>query len=96
MILRLGVSPGGCSGSGYQYQITPNAEQTNNDLVFLNNDIEIVVDSKSHPYLDGAELDYEDTLMTSGFVFHNPNATSTCACGKSFHVRGEEEQFPTH
>ena len=93
VVLRLGVIEGGCSGSGYQYEMTPNAEREDDDVVFPATGVIIVVDPASHRYLNGTELDYEDSLMQSGFVFHNPNAISTCACGKSFHVQGEDESF---
>ena len=48
------------------------------------NGIKILVDMKSHLYLDGTEIDFKDEVMARGFVFKNPNATSTCGCGSSF------------
>jgi len=46
--------------------------------------VPILIDSKSLLYLDGTEIDFKDDVMQSGFVFKNPNATSTCGCGSSF------------
>jgi iron-sulfur cluster assembly accessory protein len=46
--------------------------------------VKIVIDNKSFLYLDGVEIDFKDEVMGRGFVFKNPNATSTCGCGSSF------------
>ena len=47
--------------------------------------VEVVVDKMSVPYLDGATIDFEDTIQKQGFTIDNPNATGSCACGDSFH-----------
>ena len=82
--LRLAVQPGGCSGLIYQLYF---------DERFLDGDalaefgdgVEVVVDKMSVPYLDGAMIDFEDTIQKQGFTIDNPNATGSCACGDSFH-----------
>ena len=95
-VLRLATIAGGCSGTGYQYDLKLDTTVGENDLVFEGGGAKAVVDAVSYLLLDGVEIDYEDTLMKSGFVIHNPNAVSTCACGRSFQVDGEPGQFPAH
>lgn len=82
--LRLGVKTSGCSGMAYKLEF---ADQINeDDKVFESFDVKVVVDEKSLPYLDGTELDYTREGLQEGFKFHNPNETSRCGCGESFHV----------
>jgi iron-sulfur cluster assembly protein len=80
--LRLGVLGGGCSGLSYQfkYEVKPRER----DNVFDFDGIKVFVDPKSLIYLRGLTLDYKESLMQSGFVFENPNATKSCGCGTSF------------
>ena len=80
--LRLAVIGGGCSGLSYQIRFETGAEAA--DRVFEFDGVKVFVDPKSILYLRGMTLDYEDTLMHSGFVFRNPNAQKTCGCGSSF------------
>jgi len=80
--IRVGVKSGGCSG--LSYELTFDKEEKENDKVFENNDIKIIVDKKSFLYLVGTELDYSGGLNGAGFVFKNPNANRTCGCGESF------------
>jgi iron-sulfur cluster assembly protein len=80
--IRVGVKSGGCSG--LSYELTFDKEERENDKVFENNDIKIIVDKKSFLYLVGTELDYSGGLNGTGFVFKNPNANRTCGCGESF------------
>jgi iron-sulfur cluster assembly protein len=82
-VLRLGVRAGGCSGLSYVLAFD---EIRDGDNVFISNGIKVTVDSKSLFYLSGTELDFVDSLMGRGFVFHNPNATRSCGCGQSFSV----------
>ena len=80
--LRVGVKGGGCSGFSYLLDLT---EHTNeNDEQFELHGVKIVCDPKSQLYLDGTVIDFKDEVMGRGFVFKNPNATSTCGCGSSF------------
>jgi iron-sulfur cluster assembly protein len=80
--LRLGVLGGGCSGLSYQFKF--DAQPRPNDHVFDYGDVKVFVDPKSMLFLKGMTLDWEDTLMQSGFVFENPNAKKACGCGTSF------------
>ena len=80
--LRLYVAGGGCSGLNYGMAFEDAPEE--DDQVVELNGVRILIDSYSAPYVKDAEIDYIDGLMGSGFTIHNPNATSTCACGHSF------------
>lgn len=80
--IRVGVKSGGCSG--LSYELTFDNEEKENDKVFENNNIKIIVDKKSFLYLVGTTLDYSGGLNGTGFVFKNPNANRTCGCGESF------------
>jgi iron-sulfur cluster assembly protein len=82
--LRLGVQGGGCSGMSYL--IRPEAGPRANDHVFEFDGVRIFVDPRSLAYLQGLTLDYQESLMRSGFVFQNPNARKSCGCGTSFTV----------
>ncbi len=81
--LRLGVLGGGCSGLSYQFKFAPDARPRDQVFVF-DGDVRVFVDPKSMVFLDGMTLDWQDSLMQSGFVFHNPHATKSCGCGTSF------------
>lgn len=80
--LRVGVKGGGCSGFSYILDLTETQKDT--DEVFVQNGITVICDPKSLLYLNGVTIDFRDELMGRGFVFNNPNATSTCGCGSSF------------
>jgi len=80
--LRLGVLGGGCSGLSYQFKFAP--EPRPRDHVFEFDGVKVFVDPKSMLFLDGMTLDWQDSLMQSGFVFQNPHATKSCGCGTSF------------
>jgi iron-sulfur cluster assembly protein len=80
--LRLGVQGGGCSG--LSYNISFDTQPRERDRIFQFGDVRVFIDPKSFLYLSGMVLDYEQTLMRQGFVFHNPNAQKTCGCGSSF------------
>jgi iron-sulfur cluster assembly protein len=80
--LRLGVQGGGCSGLSYNIQF--DSHPAEHDRIFQFGDVRVFIDPKSILYLNGMVLDYEETLMKTGFVFHNPNATKSCGCGTSF------------
>lgn len=80
--LRVAVQPGGCSGLIYQLYFD---ERTlDGDAVREYDGVEVVVDKMSVPYLDGATIDFADTIEKQGFTIDNPNAGSSCACGDSF------------
>ena len=81
--LRVGVKGGGCSGFSYMLDLTEEPA-ADGDEVLESNGIKILVDMKSYLYLNGVEIDFKDEVMGRGFVFKNPNATSSCGCGSSF------------
>ena len=80
--VRVGVKSGGCSGLSYEMKFDNKIEE--NDKIYEDNDIKIVVDKKSLLYLAGTTLEYSGGLNGKGFVFSNPNANRTCGCGESF------------
>ncbi len=81
--LRVAVKGGGCSGFSYLLDLTEE-EAGEQDEAMESRGVPILVDMKSLLYLDGTEIDFRDEVMGRGFVFKNPNATSTCGCGSSF------------
>ena len=81
--LRLAVQPGGCSGLIYQLYF--DERYMDGDATVDFDGVEVIVDKMSAPYLDGATIDFEDTIQKQGFTIDNPNATGSCACGDSFH-----------
>mgnify|MGYP001941880651 CR=1 FL=1 len=83
LALRLAVQPGGCSG--LRYQLFFDERQLDGDIVKSYDGVNVVTDRGSAPYLCGATIDFMDTIEKQGFTIDNPNATSTCACGDSFH-----------
>ena len=80
--LRVGVQPGGCSGLVYQLYF--DERNLDGDLVVDFSGVEVVIDRMSAPYLDGASINFADTIEKQGFTIDNPNAGSSCACGDSF------------
>src|SRR5215217_3525235 len=83
--LRVFVQGGGCSGFQYGLMIDENG-QGSADQVFESHGVKLFVDPISIRYLNGAEVDFVDTITGGGFTIKNPNATSTCGCGSSFSV----------
>jgi iron-sulfur cluster assembly accessory protein len=81
--LRVAVQPGGCSGLIYQLYF--DERMLDGDAVRDFDGVEVVIDKMSVPYLDGASIDFEDTISKQGFTIDNPNAGGSCACGDSFH-----------
>ena len=80
--VRVGVKSGGCSGLSYDLKFDKAKED--DDKVFEDNGVKIIVDKKSFLYLIGTTLEYSGGLNGTGFVFNNPNANRTCGCGESF------------
>ena len=81
--LRLGVKGGGCSGLSYVLAID-DVTPKQYDTVFEQDGVTVVIDAKSHLYLDGTTIDYKNSLMGGGFEFSNPLAKKSCGCGHSF------------
>jgi iron-sulfur cluster assembly protein len=80
--LRVYVQGGGCSGLSYGMGFEKTPEE--DDLVMEENGIKLLVDSYSVDHLKGANVDYIESLMGSGFKINNPNVTKSCSCGHSF------------
>jgi len=80
--VRVGVKSGGCSGLSYELKF--DKAQADEDKVFEDNDVRLIVDKRSFLYLIGTTLEYSGGLNGKGFVFNNPNAQRTCGCGESF------------
>ena len=94
--LRVGVKGGGCSGFSYLLDLTETQKETDELWEYTfpltgeentegdSRTIRVICDPKSYLYLNGTEVDFKDELMGRGFVFNNPNASSSCGCGSSF------------
>ena len=85
VVLRVGVTGGGCSGFNYSLNIGSDYDEEN-DMKTTQYGVEVVVDRKSALFLEGTTVDYIDGLEQRGFQFNNPNAKKTCGCGNSFSV----------
>jgi iron-sulfur cluster assembly accessory protein len=82
LYLRVYVSGGGCSGLSYGMGFEEKADE--DDALISENGVQVIVDSYSQKYLKGANVDYIESLMGSGFKINNPNVTKSCSCGSSF------------
>lgn len=91
--LRVYIAGGGCSG--FQYGMAFENTMEEGDFVFESNGVRLYVDPASAMYLEGATVDYVDSLMGGGFRIENPNAVSTCSCGQSFSA-GQESGGHAH
>lgn len=80
--LRVSVQPGGCSG--FQYGLELDDKSKENDVVVEDKGVKLFIDKSSMAKLNGASIDYLDSLQGAGFKINNPQATSTCGCGSSF------------
>ncbi len=80
--LRVYVKGGGCHG--YQYGMAFESKVADDDTVIEKGGVQVIMDSQSAPLLQGAEVDYVDSLQGSGFAIKNPQAKTTCGCGSSF------------
>jgi iron-sulfur cluster assembly accessory protein len=88
--LRVFVAGGGCSG--FQYGMSLEDEAMEGDVRDSVNGVNLLIDPRSAMYVEGAQVDFVDSLMGGGFKIDNPNAASTCGCGTSFTPKeGEEE-----
>lgn len=84
--LRVGVERGGCAGWQYVMQI---AEPQEGDEVVEQDGIRLIVAADSRSFLEGVELDYQDSLNDAGFKIRNPRAVRSCGCGTSFEAPPE-------
>ena len=82
-VLRVGVRGGGCSGLSYYMDLVDSAEPKDKMFSFGEGH-KIAVDRKSYLFVNGSEIDFEKTMVKTGFVFNNPLASRSCSCGESF------------
>ncbi|MCU7931997.1 MAG: iron-sulfur cluster assembly protein IscA [Candidatus Thiodiazotropha sp. (ex Codakia rugifera)] len=82
--IRLSVRTSGCSGMAYEMEFVDDLQE--DDQVFEDRGVQVIIDPKSLVYLDGTEVDYGREGLNEGFKFNNPNAKSECGCGESFGV----------
>ena len=82
--VRLGVKTSGCSGMAYVLEFVDDVND--DDVVFEDRGVKVIIDQKSMVYLDGTELDYGKEGLNEGFKFNNPNVKDECGCGESFTV----------
>lgn len=80
--LRIEVKMGGCAG--FKYNLFFDEAIEDGDSIRDFDGVQVVVDQMSVPYLEGATIDFEDTIQKQGFTIDNPNASGACACGDSF------------
>ncbi|MBL3591323.1 MAG: iron-sulfur cluster assembly protein [Gammaproteobacteria bacterium (ex Lamellibrachia satsuma)] len=82
--IRLAVRTSGCSGMAYEMEFADELDE--DDQVFEDLGVKVIIDPKSLVYLDGTEIDYTKEGLNEGFKFNNPNAKGECGCGESFQV----------
>ncbi|MDX5408136.1 MAG: iron-sulfur cluster assembly protein IscA [Chromatiaceae bacterium] len=82
--LRVGVKTTGCSGLAYVLEFVDTLND--DDQVFEQDDLKLIVDGKSLVYIDGTQLDFVKEGLNEGFQFNNPNVNGECGCGESFTV----------
>ena len=82
--LRLGVKTTGCSGLAYVIEFADG--HNDDDNVFLDKGITLIINPKSYVYLKGTQVDFAKEGINEGFKFNNPNVKDTCGCGESFNV----------
>lgn len=82
LALRIAVQPGGCAG--LRYNLFFDDRTLDGDLTVEFDGVKLTVDRMSAPYVEGASIDFVDTIEKQGFTIDNPNATGSCACGDSF------------
>jgi iron-sulfur cluster assembly protein len=82
--IRLGVKNAGCSGMAYVIEYVD--ELVQEDQVFEDKGVKIIIDSKSLPFVNGTEIDFQKQGLNEAFTFNNPNAKASCGCGESFSV----------
>jgi len=91
-VLRIAVQGGGCSGFEYALGFDSGAQE--GDLELASHGVHVVVDPFSAPYLQGAEIDFVNTIQEAGFKINNPNVVAACGCGHSFQVaEGESPDY---
>lgn len=85
--LRIHVEAGGCSGFLYLFEIEPSEKiNPSEDLIFQRDQYRIVVEKQELPYIQGSEIEYNESLIKSSFKIINPIADAKCSCGSSFSI----------
>lgn len=84
LMFRVMISGGGCSG--FQYNFSLDHQVNEDDHIFEEKGVKVVVDGPSIPLVEGAQLDYVEELIGASFVVKNPNASTSCGCGNSFSI----------
>ncbi|MBI2035510.1 MAG: iron-sulfur cluster assembly accessory protein [Candidatus Liptonbacteria bacterium] len=87
--MRIKIVGGGCSGLSYHMETADAAnphDRVGKYTLSTGGEVHLVIDRKSFVYLMGCEIDFKSTIAQSSFIFHNPNAKSSCGCGTSFSV----------
>ncbi len=87
--LRLGVKKGGCAGMEYTMEFADTANP--HDAVVEQGDARVMIAPMAQMFLIGTEIDYETTLLSSGFRFHNPNVAEACGCGESIKFKDAQD-----
>ena len=90
-MLRVYVQGGGCSGFQYGFEFTK--EQNEDDFVFGEPDIKVLIDAMSMQYMQGATINFEEDLMGASFNINNPHAETSCGCGSSFSHDGVFDEY---
>jgi iron-sulfur cluster assembly protein len=86
--LRIGVKNGGCAGMEYTMEWAE--DQKPFDEVVEDKGVKVLVDAKAMMFLLGTEMDFQQSVLKSGFVFNNPNQVSACGCGESVQLKAAE------
>jgi iron-sulfur cluster assembly protein len=86
--LRVGIKKSGCSGFSYTYDFAD--EINTHDRLFASYDVQVVVDEKDLPFLNGALIDFTQEGLSSFFKLNNPNIDNTCGCGESFSLKDSQ------
>ncbi len=82
--LRVAVKTSGCSGYAYALEFADSV--ASDDVAFETEGVQLLVEARNLPLLDGTQLDWVREGLNEGFKFSNPNASATCGCGESFSV----------
>ena len=88
LMLKISVLGGGCAGFSYKFDLVANSEQ--GDIIIEEHGAKVIIDEVSIPYIQGSIIDYKNDLIGQSFEIKNPNATSECGCGTSFHCKYRE------
>jgi iron-sulfur cluster assembly protein len=86
--LRIGVKNGGCAGMEYTMEWAE--DQKPFDEVVEDKGVKVLIDAKAMMFLLGTEMDFQQNVLKSGFVFNNPNQVSACGCGESVQLKAAE------